>query len=75
MPKSQIKSQQARQSPALSAWRRACKSKGYYNPGGPFKALPKKGTSAYKDLYEEYQMELQVGNSHKINMNSFNYNN
>lgn len=69
MPKSQIKSQQARQSPALSAWRRACKSKGYYNPGGAFKALPKKGTSAYNDLYEEYQMELQVGNSHNFRNN------
>ena len=75
MPKSEAKSRQARQSPALSAWRRACKAKGYYNPGGPFKALPKKGTAAYKDLYEEYQMELQVGNSHKININAFNYNN
>jgi len=70
-----IKSQQARQSPALSAWRRACKSKGYYNPGGPFKALPKKGTSAYKDLYDVYQMELQVGNSHRINVNNYNNNN
>ena len=44
-------------------------SKGYYNPGGAFKALPKKGTSAYNDLYEEYQMELQVGNSHNFRNN------
>lgn len=69
MPKSQIKSQQARNSPALSAWRRACQSKGYYNPGGPFKTLPKKGTAAYNNLYEEYQMELQVGNSHPVRNN------
>lgn len=66
MPKSEAKRNQALTSPALSAWRRACKSMGYYNPGGPFKPLPKKGTSAYKNLYDEYQMELQVGNSHFV---------
>jgi hypothetical protein len=74
MPKSVAKSNQARNSPALSAWRRACKSLGYLS-GETFKPIPKKGTSAYKNLYEVYQMELQVGNSHRINVNNYNNNN
>jgi hypothetical protein len=44
--------------PALSAWRRACKSLGYTQPGESFKAVPKKGTAAYKKLYKEYKREL-----------------
>lgn len=72
MPKSAAKSHLARTSPALSAWRRACAE---YLTGGTFKKIPKKGTAEYNKLYDIYQMELQVGNSHKININSFNYNN
>jgi hypothetical protein len=63
--KSEAKSLQARNSPALSAWRRACKSLGYIS-GETFKPVPKKGTAAYNKLYEVYQMELQVGNSHFV---------
>lgn len=67
--KSEAKSLQARNSPALSAWRRACKSLGYIESNTAFKPFPKKGTAAYNKLYEVYEMELQVGNSHPVRNN------
>ena len=66
MPKSEAKRQIGLNSPHLSAWRRACKSLGYNEPGTK-KPYPKKGTAAYNTLYEAYEMELQVGNSHTPN--------
>lgn len=73
MAKSPLKQNAARKSPALSAWRRACQSLGYSKPGAPFKPIPKKGSAAYNELYEEYQKELQMGNSHPV-LNWFNSN-
>jgi len=51
MPKSEAKRQIGLNSPHLSAWRRACKSLGYNEPGTK-KPYPKKGTAAYNTLYE-----------------------
>lgn len=66
MAKSVLKQQAARSSPALSAWRRACAE---YLKGGEFRKIPKKGTAEYNKIYDIYQMELQVGNSHRLTNN------
>lgn len=48
----------ARKSPALSSWRRACMQLGYMKKGAGFKPIPRRGTAEYNRI-KALQQQLQ----------------